>query len=193
MATAAPLSTERELLVTENLGLVRSQAHKFKRRGILDYDDLFSVGCEALLKAARKWPGMGKFSTYAMVCIQRLMGREVRRYEKLPQSISHDDLTDAVEGVPDADCEILESADRNRESTLAYLDLLPAPHRTALRLTFGIGLPAPLPATLASARMGTSECHFKRLLEDALARLRLLAASQSHGPSPLGKLMLQAA
>lgn len=56
--------------VTEHLGLVHSIAGRFKDRGI-EYEELFSVGCVGLLKAANNFDesrGL-KFSTYAVPVI----------------------------------------------------------------------------------------------------------------------------
>ncbi|MBQ8791226.1 MAG: sigma-70 family RNA polymerase sigma factor [Ruminiclostridium sp.] len=56
--------------VTEHFGLVHSIAGRFKDRGI-EYEELFSVGCVGLLKAANDFDesrGL-KFSTYAVPVI----------------------------------------------------------------------------------------------------------------------------
>lgn len=62
--------TEREKLVSENLGLVHSCANKFRNRGI-DYDDLYQAGCVGLLKAINGFDkSLGfEFSTYAVPAI----------------------------------------------------------------------------------------------------------------------------
>ena len=54
----------------ENLGLVHLCANKFRGRGI-EYEDLYSAGCEGLLKAVKAFdPDRGaKFSTYAVPVI----------------------------------------------------------------------------------------------------------------------------
>lgn len=62
--------SEKEKLITENLGLVRMCVQKFMGRGI-EYDDLFQIGCIGLIKAAE---GFDKergimFSTYAVPTI----------------------------------------------------------------------------------------------------------------------------
>ena len=62
--------SEREELITSNLGLVHSCASRFKGRGI-EYEDLFQIGCIGLIKAA---DGFDKsrglmFSTYAVPTI----------------------------------------------------------------------------------------------------------------------------
>ncbi len=61
---------EREVTVSENLGLVHACAGRFRGRGI-EYDDLFQAGCIGLIKAADHFdPDLGyKFSTYAVPVI----------------------------------------------------------------------------------------------------------------------------
>ena len=62
--------SEREQLVSENMGLVHSCAARFRSRGI-EYDDLCQAGCVGLIKAADRFdPDMGyQFSTYAVPVI----------------------------------------------------------------------------------------------------------------------------
>ena len=53
--------------VEDNLGLVRLCANRFRGKGI-DYEDLYSAGCEGLIKAVRSFDeerGV-RFSTYAV-------------------------------------------------------------------------------------------------------------------------------
>lgn len=61
---------DREQLITENMGLVHSCAHRFTGRGI-EYDDLFQAGCMGLVKAFDAFDterGV-RFSTYAVPVI----------------------------------------------------------------------------------------------------------------------------
>lgn len=59
-----------EQLVNENLGLVHSCCHRFKSSEI-EYDELYSVGCIGLVKAAKRFDESKgfKFSTYAVPVI----------------------------------------------------------------------------------------------------------------------------
>ncbi|MGV8145715.1 MAG: RNA polymerase sporulation sigma factor SigF [Alkaliphilus sp.] len=60
----------QEILVTHNLGLVRSIIKKFTNRGY-DKEDIFQIGCVGLIKAIKKFDtsyGV-KFSTYAVPMI----------------------------------------------------------------------------------------------------------------------------
>ena len=61
---------KRDEMISSNLGLVHSCAHKLTGRGI-DYDDLFQAGCVGLIKAVDGFDeGRGfSFSTYAVPVI----------------------------------------------------------------------------------------------------------------------------
>ncbi len=70
---------DREILITENLGLVHSCAHRFTGRGI-EYEDLFQAGCMGLVKAFDAFDterGV-RFSTYAVPVILGEMRRLFR-------------------------------------------------------------------------------------------------------------------
>ena len=70
---------DRELLITENIGLVHSCAHRFAGRGI-EYEDLFQAGCMGLVKAFDAFDterGV-RFSTYAVPVILGEMKRLFR-------------------------------------------------------------------------------------------------------------------
>ena len=61
---------DRDILITENLGLVHSCAHRFSGKGI-EYEDLFQAGCMGLVKAFDAFDterGV-RFSTYAVPVI----------------------------------------------------------------------------------------------------------------------------
>ena len=75
----ADSTVDRELLITENLGLVHSCAHRFTGRGI-EYEDLFQAGCMGLVKAFDAFDterGV-RFSTYAVPGILGEMRRLFR-------------------------------------------------------------------------------------------------------------------
>jgi len=67
----------RDEVVSANLGLVRSVAHKFINRGC-DGEDLFQIGCIGLIKAVNKFDASLnlQFSTYA---VPMIMG-EIKRF-----------------------------------------------------------------------------------------------------------------
>ena len=60
----------KEVLVGNNLGLVRSVVRRFSNRGY-DRDDLFQLGCIGLIKAIQKFDFSFdvRFSTYAVPMI----------------------------------------------------------------------------------------------------------------------------
>jgi len=62
--------TDRDRLISDNMGLVYACANKFKNRGA-EYDDLVQCGCIGLVKAADGFdPSLGfRFSTYAVPAI----------------------------------------------------------------------------------------------------------------------------
>ena len=70
---------DRDLLITENMGLVHSCAHRFSGKGI-EYEDLFQAGCMGLVKAFDAFDterGV-RFSTYAVPVILGEMKRLFR-------------------------------------------------------------------------------------------------------------------
>src|SRR5262245_13514297 len=69
----------RDALMVANRKLVFSQARKFVGLRLLTYDELTSEGDLALLRAARTWPGLGKFSTYAVTSIKRAICKALKR------------------------------------------------------------------------------------------------------------------
>ena len=78
-AKLADSAVDREILITENMGLVHSCAHRFTGKGI-EYEDLFQSGCMGLVKAFDafdKERGV-RFSTYAVPVILGEMRRLFR-------------------------------------------------------------------------------------------------------------------
>lgn len=66
--------------VEDHLGLVRAVAYKFCRKGRLEDSELYSVGCVALVEAARSFdPSRSKFCTWATRLIRQRVLDEVRR------------------------------------------------------------------------------------------------------------------
>lgn len=67
----------KEMLVQQNLNLVRSIVHRFTGRGY-EWDDLFQIGCIGLIKAIERFDTdfRVKFSTYA---VPMIIG-EIRRF-----------------------------------------------------------------------------------------------------------------
>lgn len=83
---------QAESRIVDNRRLSFAQAKHFARLGILTYQELISVGDESLLRASRSWPGLGRFSTYAVTAIKRDMVRAIRKARKrmMPQEPVHE-------------------------------------------------------------------------------------------------------
>ena len=73
------IRADRDLLITENMGLVHSCAHRFSGKGI-EYEDLFQAGCMGLVKAFDAFDRERGvcFSTYAVPVILGEMKRLFR-------------------------------------------------------------------------------------------------------------------
>lgn len=78
-AKLADSAVDREILITENMGLVHSCAHRFTGKGI-EYEDLFQAGCMGLVKAFDAFDDERgvRFSTYAVPVILGEMKRLFR-------------------------------------------------------------------------------------------------------------------
>lgn len=96
-----------EIRPEEHLGLVRVEASRLcKRIRTANYEDLVSVGNEALLEAAAKFAGDGRFSTFAVIVVRRRMVDAERRrlgrtFGRRPLEISLEDLVDRRDASPD--------------------------------------------------------------------------------------------
>lgn len=64
------VTSSRDKMITDNMGLVHSVANRFRGRGV-DYDDLFQSGCVGLVKAVDNFDQSKgfAFSTYAVPVI----------------------------------------------------------------------------------------------------------------------------
>ena len=144
--------------VTKHLGLVGRVKTALLRRNfdrtpvLADDDDLFSVGCIALMKAADDWNGRNSFTTYAWPCIWGAMVDELRKHgpikrngQSRPQTVSFStevgDQESATpitlaEIVPDPRASVEEQVAAREQ--LAALYAMPARPREAL-LRKGIG------------------------------------------------------
>lgn len=68
--TVTDSRVDRDVFITENVGLVHACAHRFTGRGI-EYEDLFQAGCMGLIKAYDAFDDERgvRFSTYAVPVI----------------------------------------------------------------------------------------------------------------------------
>jgi len=102
-------------LTQENLGLVISQAVKFRPNGVTDLDDYIQVGKVGLLRAIRTFNENHisqtgkpvKWSTYAGVCIAREIAKEAKKFSS-HVSISSDDVPEISDNNDDLSRKIKE-------------------------------------------------------------------------------------
>jgi DNA-directed RNA polymerase sigma subunit (sigma70/sigma32) len=89
-------------LVRENIGLVISQALKFKPTRVTDVDDYIQAGSIGLLKAIRKYqPERGKLSSFAWPSIWREIVHEANKFKEATQSLEFDISVDYVDNLKD--------------------------------------------------------------------------------------------
>lgn len=125
-----PLTDEQRIKVEENMGLVgrviQDCVHTLDKGCIYDYDDLFQIGCEGLIKAAQTdRPGHAcAFSTYAY----RLIRNEI--YTQLEYATRRGrEVATPPEDIPYSTSE--ENALEQMESCSALLGLLDRAEHTA--------------------------------------------------------------
>ena len=75
------MTPEQTKLVTDNLRFAHYMARRFLASGI-EYDDLVSTAYIGLIKAAQRYDGRAKYSTYASVVIRNEILMELRRQKK---------------------------------------------------------------------------------------------------------------
>jgi len=93
---------QREPLVRveDHIGLVRAVVYKYFRKGKIEDSDLYSVGCLALVDAARTFdPSKSKFCTWATRLVNQRVLDEIRRARKGMEQSSPESL----ESMPAAD------------------------------------------------------------------------------------------
>lgn len=80
---------KNEALFSENMSLVHEVINRYFKWAcgstvMLDYEDLFQVGCMALMSAAESYDESraGKFSTYAFTCIKNRVGDYLEKETK---------------------------------------------------------------------------------------------------------------
>lgn len=125
-----PLTDEQRIKVEENMGLVgrviQDCVHTLDKGCIYDYNDLFQIGCEGLIKAAQTdRPGHScAFSTYAY----RLIRNEI--YTQLEYATRRGrEVATAPEEIPYTTSE--ENSLEQLESCSALLSLLDRAERAA--------------------------------------------------------------
>jgi len=81
----------------DHLGIVRSVVYKYCRKGRIEDSELYSIGCLALVEAARTYdPSKSKFCTWATRIVRQRVIDEVRRSFKAREGSDPDAVDSAV-------------------------------------------------------------------------------------------------
>lgn len=98
---------ESTVRVEDHLGLVCSIVLKFVRKGKVEDSELYSVGCLALMEAARTFdPSKGKFATWAYLIVRQGVIDELKKNGRSRESSS---------------CELEKVADARRSTSTAQV------------------------------------------------------------------------
>lgn len=176
--------TRRNWLVEQNYRLVHLVVSQMLRKGernLIVYvggiGQAESIGFAALLRAAELWdPSRTRFSTYAIVSIQRRIrntARDLRAAEKFRgKELSLDSLMERYPGMdfPDPGTRVRKYADPNdlMERVLAEVENLPEPHRTYVKITVLSGRNC----TEAAPLVGKSKAWVADVYREAVSKLR---------------------
>jgi len=109
-------------LAAEHFGLVERHARLFLYRP--DIDDIFAAGRVGVIKAARKFDGRGKFSTYANFWIRR----EILQYINRQAEMIRGSIRAAGTDRPDVYSLDVDLERHDGETGSAMIDSLPDPH-----------------------------------------------------------------
>lgn len=171
----------RDQLITHNLRLVLREVWQADPTG-QHTDELFSVGCEALIRAADAFdPARGtRFSTPAIISIRRALRREMRRWRRVEPTVP---LTPPAPS--DHPALSIPAPDDTEAAALAGLAAA-ALHRALARLgprdralliaRYGLDGAPPLTQTALAAIWHCSPSVLSRREARVLARLRLMLA-----------------
>ena len=173
----------REKLIHHNLRLVAHVVKKYYA-GIVDQDDLISIGTIGLIKAVNTYRAEKKvrFSTYASRCIENEVLMVFRSAKKEQGGIS---LNDSLEAGDDGspltvgdtlfqECrfhEELESKETAAEIRRQVAEL-PARERKIIELRYGLTGRSPMTQNETAALLGISRSYVSRIETHALQQLR---------------------
>ncbi len=179
---AARRQKARSALIEHNLRLVSHIVGKYARMGL--GDDLFSIGCIGLIKAADTFSPEKKirFSSYAAKCVQNEILMVLRAGKKSARDVS---LSDPIEsdrdGNPltvgdliadDQDLPALIDRRLDAEKLAALVAGLPARERQVVRMRYGLSGRAPLTQQEIARKLGISRSYVSRIEKKAIASLR---------------------
>ena len=179
---AARRQKARSALIEHNLRLVSHIVGKYARMGL--GDDLFSIGCIGLIKAADTFSPEKKirFSSYAAKCVQNEILMVLRAGKKSARDVS---LSDPIEsdrdGNPltvgdliadDQDLPALIDRRLDAEKLAALVAGLLARERQVVRMRYGLSGGAPLTQQEIARKLGISRSYVSRIEKKAIASLR---------------------
>lgn len=156
----------------QHIGLVRATARRYLHAGLargLDLEELVSEGMFGLLCAARAFdPGRGrKFSTLAVLAIRQRLQLALRRAKPMKR-LSQDEHGEPIDlPAPDAPDEV-----EAEELLGRLLRFLPANHRVALELRFGLPDGQGRDLEEVGHALGVSRSRAGQLVEKGIDRLR---------------------
>lgn len=87
------LTPDQIKLIEDNINFAYHMAHKLKNHSPIEFDDLFSLCFEGLIKTALTYDAeKSKFATYATRVISNHVFMENRRYKKRDKEVSFEDI-----------------------------------------------------------------------------------------------------
>lgn len=102
MSAAKGQDNQVRIRVEDHIGLLRSCVLRFVRKGAVEDSELYSVGCVALMEAARTFdPSKAKFCTWATRIIHQRILDEIKKNGRIKETCS-----DALSGVPEEKAEV---------------------------------------------------------------------------------------
>lgn len=175
---------EHEMLVTNNIGLVKHMAHKYANTPY-DLDDLISVSHIGLIKAASHFDQTSgfKFTTYAGRCITNEIFQYFRKNKKFLGCLSlestiHTDkegrelkLSDMISDDRNVDDDIMKTCELSQLRELLET-VLNDKEREVIRLRYGIDGYTEHKQSEVAKMLGNSQSYISRVEKKALEKLK---------------------
>lgn len=180
-----PFSEVREQIISRNTRLVMLIARKFSNTGV-PLDDLFSIGCLALVRAADTFNtnSKAKFSTYAGRCITNAILLSLRRkravqkrelsletpvgYKKNGQPKR---LCDTLSSEQDPVCAVIETKD-TMQFLLESLRFLSDVEKNVICLRFGLFANTRMTQAEVAKHLGINQPSVSKIQKKALLKIR---------------------
>lgn len=184
--------TEKEQLITQNMGYVVTLARQYKS-DILSTDDLVSEGSIGLMKAAEKYdPSRGKpFVTFAAPYIRRSIETAISRLETTTDVRSTDEslpvgsrnnytLLNVLEDKSAVRADALTEDATLTEDLLRVMSVLNERERQVVNLYYGNGYEHQTMAEIGET-MGLKRERVRQIRNQALRKLRRAARKEAGG------------